>query len=154
MLVISRKVKQSIVIADCDGVSCFVKVTIAEIRGDYVRLAFEAEMDVPIHRFEAWQRLIEDDDCADGDSSSGDCIAEIAANDAKNRHHLRPGDFVRIATGTFAGVKGTVARSEAHRVIVQLALLQKGVTIEVDDQKLELLGQQNGTVPPNDSSGD
>lgn len=46
MLVLSRKINESLVIDDK------VIVTVIEIRGDKVRLGFEAPKDVPIHRQE------------------------------------------------------------------------------------------------------
>jgi carbon storage regulator len=59
MLVVSRKTQESVVIASSDGHSCLVKVTIVEVRGERVRLGFEAKLDVPVHRWEVWQRIIE-----------------------------------------------------------------------------------------------
>jgi carbon storage regulator len=70
MLVVTRKNQESVVIASADGKSCLVKVTIVEIRGDRVRLGFEAKLDVPIHRWEVWQRITEQQDLA-GDGESG-----------------------------------------------------------------------------------
>lgn len=58
MLVVSRKAQESVAIADSGGHSCLVKVTIVEVRGDRVRLGFEANNDVPVHRWEVWQRLV------------------------------------------------------------------------------------------------
>lgn len=46
MLVLSRKTNESVVIDDK------IVVTVIEIRGDKVRLGFEAPKDVPIHRQE------------------------------------------------------------------------------------------------------
>lgn len=70
MLVVTRKNQESVVIASADGKSCLVKMTIVEIRGDRVRLGFEAKLDVPIHRWEVWQRITEQQDLA-GDGESG-----------------------------------------------------------------------------------
>ena len=33
------------------------KVTVLEIRGDRVRLGFEVDRSVPVHRFELWERI-------------------------------------------------------------------------------------------------
>ena len=54
MLVISRKRGESIVIGN--GIT----VTVVDVKGDRVRLGFEAPVEVPIHRKEIQQR-IEDD---------------------------------------------------------------------------------------------
>ena len=59
MLVLSRKLNESIIIDDQ------IKITIVEIRGDKIRLGIEAPKNVSVHRrevYEAIQRqiLIED----------------------------------------------------------------------------------------------
>lgn len=48
MLVLSRKVNEAVVIGDD------VSVTVVEIRGDKVRLGFDAPNDVTVHRQEVW----------------------------------------------------------------------------------------------------
>ncbi|MGH7137798.1 MAG: carbon storage regulator [Pirellulales bacterium] len=58
MLVLSRKKQEAVVVAGPGGDSCFVKVTVLEIRPGHVRLGFEAHSDVPVHRWEVWQRLL------------------------------------------------------------------------------------------------
>ena len=53
---------------------------------------------------------------------------------------LKPGDRVRVKSGPFAGVEGTVAaRSRRSRIIVAVRLIQQGVSLEVDDFQLEPL---------------
>ena len=49
MLVLSRKKNESVVIGDR-----VVTVTVVEIRGDKVRLSFEADESIPIDRIEVW----------------------------------------------------------------------------------------------------
>ena len=51
MLVLSRKQGEQLVI---DG---RITITVVEIRGDKVRLAFDAPGEVAIHRQEVWQRI-------------------------------------------------------------------------------------------------
>lgn len=51
MLILSRKKNESIVIGD--GIT----VTVVEIRGDKVRLGFEAPEEIPIHRREVWVHI-------------------------------------------------------------------------------------------------
>jgi carbon storage regulator len=50
MLVLTRSKGESIRIGD-------IQVTVAEIRGDRVRLAIEAPLDVPVHREEVWAAI-------------------------------------------------------------------------------------------------
>lgn len=51
MLVLSRKLNESIVVADG------IVVTVIEIRGDKVRLGIVADNQVPVHRQEVWARI-------------------------------------------------------------------------------------------------
>ncbi|MHB1126213.1 MAG: carbon storage regulator CsrA [Bacillota bacterium] len=51
MLVLTRKLNQSIVIGDQ------IRVTLLEIEGDKVKLGIEAPRDVPVHRLEIYQAI-------------------------------------------------------------------------------------------------
>ena len=51
MLVLSRKRSEQIVIGDN------IVITVVDIRGDKVRLGFEAPDEVPIHRQEVYEKL-------------------------------------------------------------------------------------------------
>jgi carbon storage regulator len=51
MLVLTRKKNESIVIRDD------IVITIVEIRGDKVRLGFDAPKDVPVHRHEVYEAI-------------------------------------------------------------------------------------------------
>jgi carbon storage regulator len=51
MLVLSRKVTESIVIGDN------VKIYIVDIRGDQVRIGIEAPKDVAVHRNEIYEKI-------------------------------------------------------------------------------------------------
>ena len=57
MLVLSRKNGESVVIGENDGVQRLVKVTVLDVRGRKVRLGFEVDSSVPIHRMEVWERI-------------------------------------------------------------------------------------------------
>jgi carbon storage regulator len=57
MLVLSRKSQESVVVGGAEGFEPVLKVTVLEITGGKVRLGFEAEADVLIHRWEVWQRI-------------------------------------------------------------------------------------------------
>jgi carbon storage regulator len=57
MLVLSRKCQESIVVGGSPGFERMLKVTVLEIKGGAVRLGFEADADVPVHRWEVWQRI-------------------------------------------------------------------------------------------------
>jgi carbon storage regulator len=57
MLVLSRKNQESVVVGGTNGVEPLLKVTVLEIRGGSVRLGFEADAALPVHRLEVWERL-------------------------------------------------------------------------------------------------
>ena len=57
MLVLTRKSQESVVVGGVDGVAPLLKVTVLEIRGARVRLGFEADAGLPVHRWEVWEQL-------------------------------------------------------------------------------------------------
>jgi carbon storage regulator CsrA len=63
MLVLTRKVRESVRIGGPGGRGPMITFTVLEVNGKSVRLGFEADSDVPIHRAEVWARI-----CADGAS--------------------------------------------------------------------------------------
>jgi carbon storage regulator CsrA len=75
MLVLSRKSQESVVVGGCDGFAQVLKVTVVEINGGRVRLGFEVDKNVPIHRWEVWQRIL-----ATGppDNPTGGPVAPVA----------------------------------------------------------------------------
>jgi carbon storage regulator CsrA len=56
--VLSRKNQESVVIGGDDGIHRLLKVTVLGIQGTNVKLGFEVDADVPIHRSEAWGERI------------------------------------------------------------------------------------------------
>ena len=61
MLVLSRKAQESVVVGGGDGFHRMLKVTVLEITGRKVRLGFEVDPSVPVHRSEVWEQI-----CAGG----------------------------------------------------------------------------------------
>ena len=57
MLVLSRKSRESVVVGGSDGLHRLLKVTVLDIRGGRVKLGFEVDDNVPVHRSEIWQRI-------------------------------------------------------------------------------------------------
>jgi carbon storage regulator len=57
MLVLSRKIQESVVVGGSGGFERMLKVTVLEIGHGKVRLGFEADADVPVHRWEVWERI-------------------------------------------------------------------------------------------------
>ena len=57
MLVLSRKSQESVVVGGSTGFERILRVTVIEICGQRVRLGFDIEPDVPVHRMEVWERI-------------------------------------------------------------------------------------------------
>jgi carbon storage regulator CsrA len=57
MLVLSRKSQESVMVGGSGGFERLLKVTVLEIIGARVRLGFEVAKDVPVHRWEVWERI-------------------------------------------------------------------------------------------------
>ena len=57
MLVLSRKSCESVVVGGSGGLQPLLKVTVLGIQGAKVKLGFEADADVPVHRAEVWERI-------------------------------------------------------------------------------------------------
>lgn len=57
MLVLSRKNDESVVVGADDSLGGTVKVTVLEMGNGRVRLGFEANKAVPVHRAEVWERI-------------------------------------------------------------------------------------------------
>ena len=75
MLVLSRNCEESVVVMGAGGFEPMLKVTVLESKNGSVRLGFEAETDVLIHRSEVWERIL----AADlGDSPKDGPVAPVA----------------------------------------------------------------------------
>ncbi len=57
MLVLTRKSLESVVVGGSGGLERMLKVTVLEIKHGSVRLGFEADADIPVHRLEVWERI-------------------------------------------------------------------------------------------------
>jgi carbon storage regulator CsrA len=57
MLVLTRKCQEAVVVGGANGLERLLKVTVLGIEHGKVRLGFEAEDAVPIHRLEVWERI-------------------------------------------------------------------------------------------------
>ena len=62
MLVLSRKNRECVMVGGGGGFPGLLKVTVLDISGGSVRLGFELDADIPVHRMEIWERL-----CANGE---------------------------------------------------------------------------------------
>ena len=57
MLVLSRKNNESVLVGGSDAFQRLLKVTVLGIKGTKVKLGFEVDADVPVHRSEVCERV-------------------------------------------------------------------------------------------------
>jgi len=57
MLVLSRRNQESVVVDGAGGVDRKLVITVLDIKCGKVRLGFDADSGVPIHRMEVWERI-------------------------------------------------------------------------------------------------
>lgn len=57
MLVLTRKSQESVVVGGSAGFERVLKVTVLQIERGKVRLGFEVDKEVPVLRYEVWERL-------------------------------------------------------------------------------------------------
>ena len=67
MLVLTRKNRESVVIGRPEDDQVTLEITVLEIEGGRVRLGFQADTRMPIHRREVWERIRNGNGHADGD---------------------------------------------------------------------------------------
>jgi carbon storage regulator len=65
MLVLTRKSMESVVVGAAGRFERLLKVTVLEIKNGKVRLGFEADASVPVHRSEVWERIRNSNGAAD-----------------------------------------------------------------------------------------
>ena len=70
MLVLTRKNRESIVIGRPEDLEVVLEITILEIAGGRVRLGFEADTRMPIHRREVWDRICNGEAGANGNGNA------------------------------------------------------------------------------------
>ncbi len=62
MLVLTRKRQEAVIVGASKGYERILKVTVLDIRGGSVKLGFEVDEDVAVHRLEVRQRIIKADE--------------------------------------------------------------------------------------------
>jgi carbon storage regulator CsrA len=58
MLVLTRKTQESVAVGSSDGFEHLLKVTVLEIASGKVKLGFEIDSAVPVHRWEVRERIL------------------------------------------------------------------------------------------------
>jgi carbon storage regulator CsrA len=57
MLVLSRKRGEAVMVGEAEGFEHRLKLTVLEVSGATVRLGFEVDKSVPVHRWEVWEKI-------------------------------------------------------------------------------------------------
>jgi carbon storage regulator CsrA len=57
MLVLSRKNHEAVVVGGGGAFQGLLKVTVLDVTGGKVKLGFEVDADIPVHRLEIWERM-------------------------------------------------------------------------------------------------
>ena len=63
MLVLSRKSLESVIVGGAPSLHPVFRVTVLEIRGNKVKLGFQADPSVPVHRMEVWEQMLTANEC-------------------------------------------------------------------------------------------
>ena len=98
MLVLTRKNRESVVIGRPDEMQVVLEITILEIEGGRVRLGFEADTRMPIHRREVWDKICNGDGHANGNGNgngngkaTGQAAGAAVTAGARTETDRRPG---------------------------------------------------------------
>jgi carbon storage regulator CsrA len=75
MLVLSRKIQETVVVGGSTGFEHLLRVSVLEIRGGTVKLGFEVDASVPVNRLEVWERQFVRKDSHDSEGSRGPPVA-------------------------------------------------------------------------------
>jgi carbon storage regulator CsrA len=85
MLVLTRKNRESVVIGRPEDMSVALQITVLEIEGGRVRLGFEADTRMPIHRREVWDRICNSNGNGNGQASTADAGVASRTGDGQRR---------------------------------------------------------------------
>ncbi|MGB8854624.1 MAG: carbon storage regulator [Pirellulales bacterium] len=85
MLVLTRKNRESVVIGRPEDMSVALEITVLEIEGGRVRLGFEADTRMPIHRREVWDRICNGNGNGDGQAATAAAGMTARTGDGQRR---------------------------------------------------------------------
>lgn len=57
MLVLTRMSREAVVVSGPSALEQMLKITVLEIRHGRVKLGFDVSEEIPVHRWEVWQRI-------------------------------------------------------------------------------------------------
>jgi transcription antitermination factor NusG len=85
------------------------------------------------------------------EDSDMDAIRRLAAwgMDVRPEPYVAAGQTVLVESGPLTGLLGTVVRSKSrHRLLISVALLQRSVSVEIDDWSLLSPGHRSDPLAP------
>jgi len=88
MLVLTRKNRESIVIGRPEDTEIVLQITVLEIEGGRVRLGFEADNRMPIHRREVWDRICNGNGVQPAANGVGQPAARVVTSRMEGRQQL------------------------------------------------------------------
>jgi carbon storage regulator len=109
MLVLTRKNRESVVIGRAGEMEIVLEITILEIEGGRVRLGFEADNKMPIHRREVWDRICNGDGRSNGVAARGGVGLAASQPAGSEPQRFTPGSVGRQP------LAAAVARMEGRR---------------------------------------
>lgn len=77
MLVLTRKNRESVVIGRPEDNQVVLQITVLDIEGGRVRLGFEADHKMPIHRREVWDRISNGNGNGNGDGKAAGLVSRM-----------------------------------------------------------------------------
>jgi carbon storage regulator CsrA len=58
MLILSRRTQESVVIGEPGGLEEIIRITVLQVSNGKVKLGFEVDTRIPVHRAEVWEKLL------------------------------------------------------------------------------------------------
>lgn len=131
MLVLTRKSQESVVIGGSGGFEHLLKVTVIEIAGGKVKLGFDVDRDVPVHRSEVWEKIH-----GNGRNASGTAAAVLAGESSGNKPILKGTGHSRPLELPSAAVSGprkfgilVVDDEEVIRNVLEVQMRKEGFAV-------------------------
>ncbi len=88
MLVLSRKKQESVVIGGPELCQRILKVTVLEIVGQKVKLGFDVDPDIPVHRLEVWERICGGRQTDETNHDTAALVTHVAAGRSETDHAI------------------------------------------------------------------
>lgn len=110
MLVFTRKPREAVAVGDADHLERLLKITVLAIKHGSVRLGFEVAGDVPVHRWEVWERIQKHDQAIAETVNSGSILANAVEEEIhrvadRAKPHIRNYVVTNIVEAEISGLQ-------------------------------------------------